>query len=149
MGIKGDPNEILAAFARKGMYPVERTARQTQRGEYVLTIPGWHPTPLNKLINCHWGTAAKRKKKDRQTIAFANFDAGIPPATGKRRVTIRIVLGKGQRACDPDAYQKTTLDSLVACNLLRDDSRTWCELAPIEFERGKRATVIKLEDISC
>jgi hypothetical protein len=27
--------------------------------EYVIDIPDWNPTPLNKLLCSHWGTASK------------------------------------------------------------------------------------------
>jgi len=27
--------------------------------EYVIDIPDWNPTPLNKLLGAHWGTVSK------------------------------------------------------------------------------------------
>ena len=42
------------------------------------------------------------------------LEAGIPRATGRRRVSLHIVLAPRQRAGDPDAFWKSTLDALVA-----------------------------------
>jgi len=113
-----------------------------------LWIPGWHPTPLNKLLRSHWGTAAKLKAKDRKIITTAARAYGVAPAPGRRKVSLFLVLGKGQRAADPDAFWKSTLDALVACGALKDDDRLHVELAPPAFARGDApATFITLEDV--
>lgn len=116
-------------------------------GRWVVTIPNWHPCPLNKLIGYSWRTVHARKQADQRRVADEMAFAGIPEARKARRVSLRIVLGPRQRSCDPDAYWKSMLDALVACGRLRDDSRQWCELDHVEFERGKRSTVLTLEDI--
>lgn len=95
-------------------------------------IPRWHPAPLNQLLG-HWAAAAKKKKQDRKMV-FSCFH-GLPKATGKRQVSLHIVLKKGQRACDPDAYQKSTGDALVHAGMLTDDNRQGVEWLPIEFSR--------------
>ncbi len=65
-----------------------------------------------------------------------------------RRVHLAITLKKGQRAPDTDAFWKSTLDALVATRLLKDDSRTWCVLDPVEFQRGtEKETTIELTDL--
>jgi hypothetical protein len=118
-------------------------------GCYRITIPGWHPAPLNRLMKCHFGTAARRKRLDRGMISAARSLADVPDATGPRRVRLAITLGKGQRACDSDAYWKSLLDALVHCRLLIDDNRQNCILEPVEFVRGKDPeTTIELEDIA-
>jgi hypothetical protein len=115
---------------------------------YRLRIERWQPTPLNKLINCHWATAARRKKADKNLIVGYCLKNRIPVATGSREVRITIILGPRQRACDPDAYGKTTLDALVHARMLIDDSRRWCRILPVEFERGEeRGTVVELRDL--
>lgn len=111
----------------------------------IIHIENWHPTPLNKLINCHWSTAHKRKRSDMQMIGAYAFKAKIPKATGKRRLELIITLGRGQRACDPDAYFKSAVDAMVRLKLLKDDNRQWLELMPIRFEKAKeKATTIIL-----
>jgi Holliday junction resolvase RusA-like endonuclease len=68
-------------------------------------------------------------------------------ATGKRRVTITIILGPRQRGADPDAYFKAVGDALVDCGALVDDSRKWVEWMPVRYDRGKNTgCMIELED---
>lgn len=116
---------------------------------YNFTVPGWHPTPLNKFVGRHWSVGHKAKTLDANMIHIhGKMHAGIPVAELKRRVSIEITLAPRQRACDPDAYWKSLLDGLVACGLLRDDSNKWCELGKVRFFRGAaKCTRIILEDI--
>ncbi len=116
-------------------------------GRWVLTIPGYQPVPLNALIGHNPYTIHRRKQEDKKKIAAESALAGIPKAWCRRSVSLTIILGPRQRACDPDAYWKCLLDSLVACGLLLEDSRQWVKLGTVEFERSKRATIITLEDI--
>ena len=118
-------------------------------GRWTVTILHWHPVPLNKLIGVHWGTAHARKMADQRRLADELAFAGVPEARHRRRVSLRVILGPRQRAFDPDAPWKSLLDALVACRRLVDDSRQWCELGEIEFERGKaKATVLTIEDVT-
>jgi hypothetical protein len=110
----------------------------------TIHIPNFHPTRLNKLLG-HWRVAARLKKNDRSIIQ--TYCRGLPAATTKRRVTLTIVLGKRQRGGDPDSYFKSALDGLVHAKQLVDDSKEWCELAPVKYLRGDMATIIELEDI--
>lgn len=115
---------------------------------YTLEIPGWHPTPLNKLLNSHWAKAGRMKEADREMVGKACLVYGVQPAICKRRVRLLLVLGKGARACDPDAYQKSLFDALVHAKALRNDNRQWCELTTPRFARGDVAgTFITLEDV--
>ena len=117
-------------------------------GEYVISIPDWTPTPVNKLLCAHWGTAAKRKKADARMVWAYAASAQIPKATGKRSVELTITLAPRQRAADPDSPWKSLLDALVRCGLLTDDNRQGVELLPVKFERGERkATRIVLRDL--
>lgn len=114
---------------------------------HELRVENWLPTPLNKLLGCHWAVAHKRKRADKATIALEAKQQGLPLATGKRRVSLVLTLPKGQRRWDSDAFWKTMLDGLTACGLLVDDSPKWCELGPVEQVRGKvKRTVVVLED---
>jgi CHAD domain-containing protein len=113
---------------------------------YVIEIPDWHPTPLNKLLGVHWATAAKRKKADRKMVWA--YSAHIAKGRKvKRSVEVTITLAPKQRACDPDSYQKSLGDALVHCCALVNDSHVWVEWLPVKFERGERkATRIVLRD---
>ncbi|HZZ77475.1 MAG TPA: hypothetical protein VFE62_03090, partial [Gemmataceae bacterium] len=88
---------------------------------YTLFIPRWHPTPLNKLLGNHF-RAARLKKADREMVHWYCHINKIPHASGKRRVTLTIILKPGQRACDPDSPWKSCCDALVACGALREDN---------------------------
>jgi Holliday junction resolvase RusA-like endonuclease len=116
---------------------------------HVLTIPSRHPTRLNELLHVHWGKAARLKRQDRFMVAHHARLQGIPPATAKRRVSLVLTLAPRQRAGDPDAYWKSTLDALVHADLLLDDNRQGVELGTVEFQRGPmRGTEIRLEDLA-
>ena len=119
-------------------------------GRWVVTMLGYHPPTINMLIGRGWRTIHSIKRRDRKRIGDEMALAGIPRATGKRRVTLEIILAPRQRSPDPDAFWKVLLDSLVSCGALKDDNRQWVELAPVEIGRGKRrATVLTLEDVPC
>jgi hypothetical protein len=117
---------------------------------HVLVIPGWHPARLNDLMGGgHWARRHRLKKADRQLVAAYTKAAGVPQATGRRRVSLELTLAPRQRAADPDAYWKSALDALVACGLLVDDSRQQLQLGTVTFRRGPaRQTRIVLEDLA-
>jgi len=76
------------------------------------------------------------------------YNAKVPKAAGKRRVEIVIVLGKGQRAGDPDAYNKSLLDALVRLGYLKDDNRQWLQLESVKFSRAEeKAMIIRITDV--
>lgn len=111
-----------------------------------ITIPDWHPTPLNKLMTTHWAKAGRMKKVDRGMVAA--YFCSTPKAIKPRQMDLHIYLAKGQRACDPDAYLKSLLDALVHCGALKDDSAKWCRIGAIEFTRADSpATRIVLTDL--
>jgi hypothetical protein len=115
---------------------------------HTLTIDNWHPARLNSWDGRHWSARARAKKNDAAVVALLALQQGLPKAVGKRRVTLRLTLAKGQRAGDPDAYWKSLCDALKHARLLVDDNRQHCVLEPVVFERGpRRKTVVTLEDI--
>ncbi len=115
---------------------------------YRLRIDRWQPTPLNKLLGCHWSTAARLKRVDKNLICGYCLANRIPIAQGPREVNLLIILGLKQRAPDPDAFHKSTNDALVHARMLIDDNRQFCRNGRVEFERGaERATVIELVDL--
>ncbi len=131
-----------------GTATVIEAKRPAARGPWVVTMLHYHPVPLNDLIGRGPMVVHGIKRKSDRRIGDEVALARVPPATAKRRVGLRIILGPKQRGCDGDAYWKVLLDSLVACRALKDDSRHWCETTPVEFERGKaKATILTLEDV--
>jgi hypothetical protein len=103
---------------------------------HTLWIPHWHPTPLNKLLGNHH-KAGRRKRADRDMVmAYAHLSR-LPQATGKRRIILEIILDKGMRKCDPDAYWKSLLDALQQAKLLVNDSDRWVVTDPPTYSRGR------------
>jgi hypothetical protein len=116
---------------------------------WTLEIPGWMPTPLNKLLHCHWGTASKLKDNDLRVISDALTVYGVPEARAKRSVRLLVVLPKGKRAVDPDALHKSLNDALVRCKALVNDSSRWVQIEQPRFARGEELTTfLTLEDVA-
>ena len=123
-------------------------ARPARRGRHEIRIPGWMPTPLNRLMNVHWSTRRRMKTSDSALIKISVAHWRVPIATGKRRVSLRITLPPRKRSVDPDSLWKSLLDALVHCGALVNDSAKWCELGMVEFVRGDALeTVITLDDV--
>lgn len=98
----------------------------------------------------HW-VAYRLKKRDREIIWKCCLEQNIPAAKGKRGVEMLVVL-KPKRGRKPDADNllKTTLDALVACRMLKDDSEKWCDWTKPLIETGTNrgwGTTIILVDI--
>ena len=113
-----------------------------------IRIERWHPARLNELMGGHWSKGHKLKKRDRQMIWA--FGQGKIKAVEKRRVELTIILRPKQRAADPDAQWKSTLDALKHAGLIVDDNRQSIELMPVAYERGTEndwGTLIRLWDI--
>jgi Holliday junction resolvase RusA-like endonuclease len=115
----------------------------------VIQIPDWLPPTVNQLTRGKLRHRIRLGKACRNMVAVYAYAAGVTPAEGKRRVTIRLFLGPQRKGADSDGYWKAILDSLVSARVLRDDSRHWCELAPVEFveHSAADATTIIVEDI--
>lgn len=115
---------------------------------YRIVIPNWRPSNLNAMHRVHWAARGRMKRADREMIAAYAKLAETPWAKTKRRVSMEITITGRQQSTDPDALWKSTLDGLVACGLLEDDSAEWCELGGVSHTRGdKTETIIVLEDI--
>lgn len=114
---------------------------------YNITIPKWHPTTVNRLLNCHWAVAGKRKSIDRKMICYECKRHRVPRTEGRRRVSLIIHLDPGQRGADVDAYWKSILDALVHAGAICNDSHRWSELGLVRFMRDGMGTTITLEDI--
>lgn len=117
---------------------------------YRIEIPMWHPARLNAVVDRGWRKGWRLKKRDREMIAAHLPLFGVPPATGRRKVSLAIVLAKGQRAPDVDAFWKSTLDGLVKAGALVDDNRIGCQMGDVVFARScdrRFSTTIILEDV--
>jgi len=113
----------------------------------ILAIPRWHPAPKNALLRNRWARQ-KLKNADKEMVAAYARLADLRPATGKRRITLRIYLERAKRGCDPDAYWLSLLDALKAAKLIVDDRKECVVLDPVEYHRAEMfATEIILEDI--
>lgn len=118
-------------------------------GIHLIRIPQWRPTPLNELTGNRF-KAGRLKKADREIIA--HYCKHTPKAAKKRLVEVEIVLGKGGRKCDPDAYWKSLLDALVHAEMLTNDNENGVELMPVIHTRAEQenpiiATIIRMKDI--
>ena len=115
---------------------------------YRLRIDKWNPATVNKLLGCHWATAARLKKVDARMIGHYCKANRIPIAQGAREVSLTITIAGRGRPPDPDAFWKSTLDALVQAEMLVDDSMRFVRQGPVTIERGpERATLITLTDL--
>ncbi len=136
------------AWKPLGVKGGSKGGNDAQVKEWHVHLPRWHPARLNQWDGRHWAVRAKAKRFDRDLVAACVTGAGVPKATGKRRVSLTITLGYRQRGADPDAYWKSTLDALVHCGALVNDSRQWVELGEVEYVRGTvPATTISLKEV--
>src|SRR4051794_30798006 len=103
---------------------------------YRITIPAWIPPTVNELLRGTRRDRIRLAKEARQLVGGYALQAQVPPASCKRRVRLVIILPRGRRFPDVDAPFKSTLDALVACGVLRNDSHVWAELAPVRYVRG-------------
>jgi len=89
------------------------------------------------------------KKLDREMVCAYAWQAKIPRATGKRRVSLHVTLGKGQKEFDADAPWKSLHDAMKHAGLIVDDSAQYVELGPLTFSRdaSRWGSVIRLEDL--
>lgn len=116
-----------------------------------MRIPHWHPTPLNRLMRMHWAERARINTSEIALIsAYADIAAVPRKCKTRQRVQMTIFLKPRQRACDPDAQLKNVLDALKRYGAIVDDSRTWLDLAPVQYERGSKdawGTLIEIQRV--
>src|SRR5215211_7125569 len=94
-------------------------------------------------------TKIRLKKRDREMVCAYAWQAKILRATGKRRVSLHVTLGKGQREFDYDAPWKSLNDAMKHAKLIIDDSCEYIKQGPVTFSRDPKGwgTVIRLEDL--
>jgi len=134
--------EVVAAFLG-GMH-----SPQAPGGPWLVMIDDWNPPSLNTLLRGHWSKRARVKKAATNRVAQAVREAGVPVATGKRRVTITVVGTNRSHLCDPDNTIKVLLDSLTRSGAIVDDCSEWCEcLMPVVEKGPEKMTRIVIEDM--
>lgn len=136
---------------------VERIARSFEGpaapAPWTIVVPGWRPSSVNELFRGRRRDRIGRAKRDRIVIANAAADAvcrGVPLAgeCERRRVTMTVRLGPGDRVLDVDSLWKSCLDGLVGVRLLAGDTPYLAEIAPVLWERGSELrTTIVLEPL--
>lgn len=117
--------------------------------KWEVVISGFLPTTVNELLKLHWAQRHKRKRTDCDLVGFLCIEKCVPLAATKRRVTVTFSApgGRGAKHSDKDARYKVLLDALVKCGRLVDDSDKWCEWMPPTHVKGKKQTMIVLEDV--
>ena len=148
-GTVSGPASAPEAESDRMAFRLSVAAYAPSSARWSVLIERWHPTTLNRLMGCHHMEAARLKALDARMVGTYCLQAGVPAAVKvRRRVSLAITLGKGQRGPDKDCWWKSTLDALVRCGALHDDSDRWCELGSIVYLKAdERATRITLEDV--
>jgi hypothetical protein len=93
---------------------------------HTLDIPRWRPALLNELMRSV-KSKIRLKKLDREMVWGSALEQKIPKATGKRRVSLHVTLGKGMREFDYDAPWKSLNDAMKHAGLIVDDSCQYLE----------------------
>lgn len=114
-----------------------------------MFIPRWHPPSLNSVRNRPWHAEYRAKRNMRDLLAAYFIMAGGEFATGKRRVSLTLVMGKGQRRCDRSNLTKLLNDAMKAARIIKDDGPKWLEESEIQYTRGAEwGTRIVVEDLT-
>lgn len=114
---------------------------------WTVTIPNYVPVSLNRLTRGRIRDRIRLGKLQRAVVSAYCLLERVPKALGRRRVRLLVTQRRG-RLADPDNLLKAMLDSLVGCDMLRDDSARWCEWEMPVVQRGLcDETTIILEDL--
>lgn len=111
------------------------------------------PMSMNQRERVSYWTRKRELDQTASALHYLAVEAGIPPATGRREVTVTIHKSmRSRRADDPanrDSRAKAPLDALVRCGLLVDDSDEWLAWGGvIEGEKRKLVeTVITIREL--
>lgn len=98
-----------------------------------------------------WRYKADRNAWERDLIALKHAKR-IPPALGKRRVTLTRIIGYRQRAFDRDNLAtgfKSCVDAMVRCCLLVDDNAAGAEIHYAQKKHdGLSGVLVLIEEIA-
>jgi hypothetical protein len=116
---------------------------------YSFTVPNYLPPTLNAIMRGHLRTRMKKSRECHDLFGHYFKESGIPKATCKRRVMLKLTLGPRRNTFDVDAPWKGTLDALTACGAILGDRPDQCEITPLQQVRGEQsACEILLEDMT-
>jgi Holliday junction resolvase RusA-like endonuclease len=134
----------LTARQAKGPDPLAGVNRSSA---FVISVPGLPPS-LNDLTRRKLRDRMRLGKRWRHDVAICCLAAQIPPAKGKRRVSLHVTYGPGVRQRDIDAYWKATLDALTHAKAILGDRYHEAAIGDLVHERGTaNETRIILEDV--
>ncbi len=146
MGLPSNP--ITGRTARYPSAPATVGTGGIKPQRWTMEIPGWMPARLNQILGGHFAKGHRLKKHDKEVIALAVALCGVPAATTRRKVSLLVVLEKGKRSPDPDAFDKSLRDALVACGALKNDSAAWVKGEDPRFARGESlVSFLTLENV--
>jgi hypothetical protein len=118
---------------------------------WQFIIPDYHPPAANDWVGRHWGVKHRlRSLLTELLIVYAKL-AGVPPATGQRRVRLHLTGWPGLRTLpDLDAFDKLFLDALKQARLIVDDNAAGlAERLVVTLARDAiDCTIVTLEDIA-
>src|SRR6266536_815947 len=104
---------------------------------FLLIVPSWRPPLANSCRGRHWSVAHRLRRQTTALLGVYALQQRVPRATGRRRVSVEVVLAPRMRQPDADAFDKLLLDSLVAAGLLVDDGdRGLAGRVEVSFRRG-------------
>lgn len=112
-----------------------------------LVIPDWNPPSVNRLLSAHWARRGRLKTAVADLIWMAARESGITRATGRRRVSVEVIVTNLSHAPDPDNVWKALNDGLKRNGILVDDKAEYCVLGPaIPVKGDRKATIITIEE---
>ena len=118
---------------------------------YVLTVDVRKPPmTLNEQRRAHWQTVRRAKAEAEQHVCVVAKAARIPPLN---RAHVEVIwYAPDKRARDADSlsvFLKATLDALVKCEVLRDDSFRYVPRVSmgIEIDRARPRIEITLTEL--
>ena len=118
----------------------------------TFTIENWLPAPaVNSGAGTqHWSRKRKRTINEKTVAYMFAKAAGWTRVDIRARLTITLVFPKRRERDTDNLYSrvKATVDGLKD-HFFVDDSKKWLELIVEErVERGRKATIFELEEIS-
>ena len=116
---------------------------------WTFTIPEQLPS-RNTTKRAHWASLKRFGDACAWSLIERKRALGIPDATGKRRVVITRLIGKGGKAYDVrNIDDKRMTDEMVRVGLLVDDAPKWIDIEVNQerAEDGVPGTRVTIEDL--
>lgn len=119
---------------------------------WTLTLP-MLPMSMNQWGNAHWAVRKREADQITSAIGWLVKEQNIPPALGRRHVTVTIHKSLRSRVTDDpsnrDGRSKAVLDALKKTGCIIDDSDKWLDWrGVVEGEKRKQVeTVITIREL--